>query len=477
MSEGARRGAAAETPFAVTVRDRGAERLACLNPAAEARGLMRGQGLADARAICPDLTTHPADPLAQGALLAALARWLGRHAPRVAVEPPDMLTADIRGVAHLFGGEAAMAAMLPTRLARHGLTAGAGIADTPGAARALARQGGGIAPAGRTAAALAPLPLAALGCDPAELEVFARLGLETVGEVLGLPRAQLGRRFGPDLIARLDRATGRLPEPLAPSPGPEHFGARLSLPEPIGLLADVEAGLLRLLVPLCARLERRHRGARHLRLDLRRVDGAAVAVEMGLARPMRDPARLLALFRPRLEGVEAGFGIDALRLVATRTEPLPPEQIAGGPAGDEALVDLVTRLSGRLGAGQVLRYRRQETHVPERAFALVPALGDPCPPDGDWPPGPARPLLLFAPEPVACPPDPAPPRRFAWRRMTMETLRAAGPERIAPEWWRPDPGWRSGPRDYWRIETAGGRRLWMFHTPLAPGWHVQGEFA
>ena len=34
-----------------------------------------------------------------------------------------------------------------------------------------------------------------------------------------------------------------------------------------------------------------------------------------------------------------------------------------------------------------------------------------------------------------------------------------------------------GLRDYWKVETRQGRRLWMFHTPQAPGWHVQGEFA
>jgi protein ImuB len=61
--------------------------------------------------------------------------------------------------------------------------------------------------------------------------------------------------------------------------------------------------------------------------------------------------------------------------------------------------------------------------------------------------------------------------------MSFSTLRATGPERIAPEWWFDDPNWRTGLRDYWRIETCEGPRLWLFQTPQLPGWYAQGEFA
>ncbi len=65
--------------------------------------------------------------------------------------------------------------------------------------------------------------------------------------------------------------------------------------------------------------------------------------------------------------------------------------------------------------------------------------------------------------------------------MRLSTLRAGGPERISPEWWLDDPEWRSGLRDYWRIETHQGRRLWLFCTYRRDArgtrdWFVQGEF-
>jgi len=90
----------------------------------------------------------------------------------------------------------------------------------------------------------------------------------------------------------------------------------------------------------------------------------------------------------------------------------------------------------------------------------------------------SRPLLLFAPEPLSgAATSSTPPRRFRWRRMELAATRAIGPERIAPEWWLDEPAWRSGLRDYWQVETADGRRLWLYHTPQNPGWFAQGEFA
>jgi protein ImuB len=102
-----------------------------------------------------------------------------------------------------------------------------------------------------------------------------------------------------------------------------------------------------------------------------------------------------------------------------------------------------------------------------------------------WPPPAAsRPILIFPPEPVA--PDDAavPPLAFVWRRRRRRRAAAFGPERIAPEWWLDDPAWRSGARDYWRVETEEGERLWLFAAQggelggeLPGGWFAQGVFA
>lgn len=471
-----------EGPFALTARAGNAEHLHCLNPAAAALGLARGMALADARAICPGLVTRPADLPAETAFLTALIRWAGRYSPLVGRDGAEGLVADIAGVAHLFGGEAALIADARARLARAGVTVRAGLADTRGAAHALARAAtagdSGIAPPGTTAAALRDLPLGLLRIDHDTVTALARLGLRTVGELMAQPRAPLTRRFGPAPFLRLDQALGAVPEPLAADPLPPHYGIRLSLPEPIGRVQDVAAGLDRLLGPLCARLAAAQAGARRLRFELRRTDGSQAVVEIGLARPMRDPARIAPLFARGIEGVEAGFGIDRLRLQATVVEPLAPQQL-GAPraAAEDALADLITRLGNRLGFDRIRRFHPADSHIPERSFQTLPvAYSDPA---GPWPAGPDRPLLIFPPEPVfdAGPAGSRPPARFRWRRVRFDTARATGPERLAPEWWFDDPAWRQGLRDYWKVETRQGRRLWLFFTPQAPAWQVQGEFA
>ncbi|MGY6536587.1 MAG: Y-family DNA polymerase [Pararhodobacter sp.] len=473
--------------FAVVARQGGADRLVCLNPAAQAGGLRPGQPLAEARALTPGLITRPHAPDEQARFLAMLARWAWRHAPWVAPDGADGLIMDITGAGHLAGGEAALAESMRAGLAATGLTARLAVAPTRGAAWAFARYGRASVSVvdDDAAAALAPLPLAALRLDAVLCDGLARLGLRSVGDLTRAPRAALSRRFGPDPWRRLDQALGALAEPVTPLPPPAPTAVRLTLPEPIGLVGDVMAGLMRLLERLCERLEARAEGARRLRLELRRVDGGRAETEVLLARPMRDPAAMAALFRRGIEALEAGFGFDALRLSAPQVEPMGPVQLAaaergaaGGAArGAEALADLLTRLAVRLGEDALTRFRPADSHIPERAFQRVSAIW--ADERGGWPaPGPARPLVLFAPEPVAVGGLGAGvPGRLRWRRRWLRVLRATGPERLAPEWWLDDPAWRSGVRDYWRVETAEGPRLWLYHAPQAGEWAVQGEFA
>lgn len=469
-----------EGPFALTLRAGNADHLHCVNPAAMALGLARGMALADARAICPDLATRPADLVAEAAALGHLRRWASRYAPMVARDGPDGLIADISGVPHLFGGEEALRDDLHARMDRAGLAVVSAIAGTRGAAHGLARHGGGgVVPEGKLAEGIAALPVAALRIDQDTAEGLARLGLTRIADLVPLPRGPLARRFGQRLVLRLDQALGTQSEPVAAEADAPHFGVRMTLPEPIGKQEDVMAGLDRLLTRLCAKLALHQMGARRLRLDLRRVDRATVQVEIGLAQAMRDPARIAVLFRRGVDEVDAGFGIDALRLAATVTEPLAPAQLApaqlgpGQSALHDGLSDLVTRLGNRLGFDAIQRLLPAESLIPERSFLIAPvAYSAPAPRPQPTRP---RPLILFPPEPVTT--FGHPPARFRWRRMSFTTLRATGPERIAPEWWFDDPNWRSGLRDYWRIDTQEGLRLWLFHTPQNPGWYAQGEFA
>lgn len=469
-------------PFALIARQASTDRLVCLNGAARQSGLAPGMGLADARALCPDLVTALHDPAAQAQGLGALLRWARRYTPWVAEEGPDGLVLDLTGAAHLLGGEPGVIADLAARLARMGFAAQMAIAGTRGAAWAVARHGrGGVVPEGGERRALNPLPIAALRLPPDVVDGLDRLGLRIIRDLAQIPRATLPRRFGPDLLLRLDQALAHVAEPVAPAPLAPHFGVRLSLPEPIGLMTDLQAGLARLLDRLCDHLHRAEQGARRLALSLSRVDGQAVVIDISLARPMRDASAMAALFTRGLEGVEAGFGIDALRLTAPVTEALPVQQItAQGSAAQDDLADLLTRLTNRLGFEHVQRLLPADSHIPEKAVTIAPAAYSDA--AGAWPMTQPRPVELFDPESAlpetgAAPNGTSPPPVFRWRGQRWQVIAATGPERISPEWWLDDPAWRTGLRDYWRVQTAQGARLWLYHTPAQDGWCVHGVFA
>ncbi|MEM8790608.1 MAG: DNA polymerase Y family protein [Pseudomonadota bacterium] len=462
-----------EIPFAITGAVKNALRLISVNPAALRAGLLPGMSLADARAACPEVATRPQSPDRHEAHLQALVRWAERFSPIVGRDREDTLVLDITGCAHLFGGEAAMAREVSDACAALGLTAQTGIADTRGGAWALAHMSPGIAAAGHTRAALEDLPISALRLNEDQVEELSAVGLSTIGLVANGPRGQIARRFGVETLKRLDQALGAEPEPISPARAEPRFAARLSLPEPVGLTRDVMAGLENLLERVTADLARAHRGARHLRLTAARVDSRDETAEIRLARPNRDPMRLRALFERKMGEMDAGFGIEALHLVALETETLKPTQARRESEGDR-LADLISRLGNRIGFENVTRLLPNESHIPERAFTTAAAAwSEP----ESFPASLPRPISLFAPEPLGHLPG-RPPEQFRWRGETLHLLSATGPERIAPEWWWDDPEWRSGPRDYWRVATREGPRLWLFQTHRPrPLWWIQGQFA
>lgn len=457
-------------PFVIAARQGNAEFIHCLNPAAERAGLHRGMRLADARSFCPGLISRPAEPVRDARFLRGLRRWAERFCPWVGIEGVDGLVLDISGASHLWGGETAMLADMRARLGRARITVRLAAANTRGAAWALAH----FAPEGASEEVLGSLPVAALRLPDETVTGLQRLGLRQIADLAASPRAPLARRFKPEVLARLDQATGTHPEPVTPEVEPPRFSARLTLPEPIGLEKDVMAATERLLAALCAKLAAQEAGARRLLLTLRRIDQASQQVELRLAAPIRDAARILPLFQRGVAKVDAGFGIEQIRIEAVQVEALPIRQIGTRNESSDRVADLITRIGTRIGLEHIQRFLPADSHIPERSFLIAPAAFVEA--QGGFQALRPRPILLFPPEPILAS-GPNPPTRFRWRGMTLHTARVTGPERIAPEWWLIDEGWRSGLRDYWKIDTREGRRLWMFHTPQEPGWFAQGEFA
>jgi protein ImuB len=494
--------------------------IAALDERAEALGLKRGMGVADARAMYPAIDVVEADPQAERRLLEGLADWCDRYTPLVALDGADGLFLDITGCVHLFGGEEAILAEMVTRFLHQGFCARAGIASTVGAAWAAARfYSGRSVAAGGEEEFLAPLPLAALRLEPGVRDRLESVGLRTMGAVMAMPRAPLARRFGAPLLARLDQALGRFDEAVSPRRPAAALSVERHLPEPVARADDVEHLTKSLAQALRPDLERRGEGARSLHLVLFRVDGAVSRIAVRTSRPLRDPVLIQKLFHERLVAIrqelDAGFGFDLVRLSVLAAAPFSLQQtdLAGDTGGEGAdLEQFADRVRARLGESAVLRSLPVASHLPERAARLVPfaqaarerlkaasslALSE-------------RPIrLLRPPEPVEVPvtelPE-GPPLRFRWRRAVYSVRRAEGPERIGCEWWQENhfiprkenekeeayesrrlrliaERTVSSARDYFRVEDSEGRRYWLYRQGLygaakvPPRWFMHGFFA
>ena len=195
-----------------------------VNAAGLARGICVDARVVDVQAIHPDMHVERGDQNGDRALLDRLAMWARRWCPWTVAEADGMLM-DVRGAAHLFGGEVQMLRDMHDRFAMQGLRARLALAPTRGAAQMLARFGaqGVICGTEDVAQVLAPLSVAALRLPSDTVRLLDRLGLKTIGALESVPRVGLMRRFSgvvEDLnpLLLLDRALGRSADPLdAPS--------------------------------------------------------------------------------------------------------------------------------------------------------------------------------------------------------------------------------------------------------------------
>jgi protein ImuB len=469
-----------------------------LNAAAEAVGFMLGDSVADARAKTDVLQVHPVDPAADQAALRRLGLWATRYTP--AVSPwgeengADGFFLDVTGAAHLFGGEEALLADLARRLDRSGLPARLAVADTAGAAWALARfhaSPAAVLRSGQEAEGLDALPVEALRLSPDTTIALRRLGFRRVGSLIGKPRAPFAARFPPELLQRLDQALGHVPELLtflAPLPV---YRALRQLLEPITMQEAIVTVATRLMQDLVPALERGGVGARSLRLALYRIDGEVVVVDLSLMAPTRNSrhvARLIDLKLERVvEAIDAGFGFETLSLTVTVTERMRPRQtelacVSNGETAECRAV-LIDSLRQRLGPRRVWQLEPVASHLPERAQTARAPVEEPQP----WPvvdEAPPRPLFLLPraepAEVMALIPE-GPPKRFRWRGTSHSVVWAQGPERIAGEWWRQRK--LQPTRDYYLVEDEVGHRFWLYREGLygretaAPRWFVHGLFA
>lgn len=438
---------------AVLDEDRQRRVLAC-NAQALRRGVRPGHALNAAMALCADIRLLPRDTHHEAHLLERLANWAQQYTPAVSLELPNELLLEVRGSLRLFDGAAALVEKVHAALRAQHIDAGTALSATARSALWLARGGGGhcIAPPAKLKSLLAVLPVSCLHWT-LEMEMrLARFGVQTVGDLLRLPRADLARRIGADCARELDCALGRQREIRALHHPPQRYEDHVTLDFEVETVPLLEAILIRRLDFLQRHLQARDLALSKLRIELLHREQKNTPLHIGLAAPTADMGHVARLLGEHLARIILPQPVSELRLRVHRLLAAEARSIhlfqkgEGDKLGrEEGMHRLLERLRARLGEDAVMSLQLRADHRPEKTQVLVKVsqIASSMP----LPRLPPRPLWLLQ-EPLRL--------GAGLRPRAMHLLR--GPERIETGWWDGEPI----ARDYYVAQDAQGALCWIY---------------
>lgn len=468
-------------------------------------------------------------------------KWAGQF-----LHQPEAIHSDLAGVTHLFGDEAGLLAAVARGLRRRGFYARLAIAGTAGAAWGLAHyarsvrrsdSNGGfeffVAESEDPAAPLRTLPCQALRLSPDQVRQLDRLGIETVGRLMQLPRDGVATRLGQGLVDRLSQALGEVDEPIPSLLPPDTLSASLDMEYPTDALDLVHDRMGRLTDQAIAPLHKQQRGVLRLAARMELIDHPPLVFQVGLFAPTLDVDHLTRLLIGGLPAYRMPAQVTRLTVSVTGDAPLAQVQASifgDALGGDTSGADdswmhtpeaarLIDALAGRLGEAAVCGVRVRKDPLPERSVEEFPLTRSSSEMTGrrrplrssvkrrrgrrgtsastgplqhsavssksqsDAPPHHTdvgrRPLTLL-PEPrsIAALVDgktPAAkhgfPSRFRDRGKSWWVSQHWGPERIETGWWTDQPV----RRDYFRVELRCGSRWWVFRDLRHPQTTSQAD--
>lgn len=419
--------------------------------------------------------------------------------------PFDTVWLDITGAAHLVGGEEALLDELGERVAALGHRARIAIADGPRLAQAIARWGahaadGGrgaeplIAPPGRGAAALGPLPVQALPIEPEVASFLVRLGVLRVEDLARLPRASVAARLGARANEVMELIAGRDPMPLVPFEVPRLIEEEVLFDEAIENAESLLFVLRGMTSRIAARLDARgeacgrlnvaiayDRSIARLRLGEPGGDDAAARLieddERGpslrfhveLPVPLSDGGDLLRPLKAKLERIELTAPALGVHLIASRITRARRTQLdlsRDRAADPDSLPAILAELSAEIGADRVGVLEIVDAHRPEARSRLTPITEEPAAAcsSSAAPGGGADEQGGGAPEPVRLLAQPIPLGRVGRGAIVAVDRHLYAIERLcfvmrldAVEWWTPTPASRDYARAWLVSGTPSGR--------------------
>lgn len=337
--------------------DHGRMMVVAASPVAASMGIEVGMRAADAKAVCPGLEVLDDKPGRAEKLLRGIAEWTIRYAPIVALDSfaMDGIVLEATGCCHLWGSERGYLKEIVAKFKSKGYTVRLAMADTPGAAWAVARFGK-VTPLIATGAhieALQSLPPEALRLEQTTLDKLRKLGFYQIKSFMDMPRSVLRRRFGEGFLLRLAQALGTEDEPLQAVTLPAQFSQRLPCLEPVRTRKAIEIAIEKMLEGLCAQLASEGKGLRTGLLTCYRIDGKVEQIGIGTSGASHSVSHLFKLFQLKIDQIRPALGIELFVMEAPKVDPVevPQEEMWSASPGlnDKSVLQLLDRVAGKVG--------------------------------------------------------------------------------------------------------------------------------
>jgi len=441
---------------------------------AEIQGVSPGMPVNAAYALCPGLNVHAIDEQLQLDRLQQLAAWAEQFTSKVNLQSPQALLLEVRGSMKLFGGLSAIRSRIRQQLTEqwhHSFHSA--VTPTPMASLLLAfsAQSDVVQDRQQLRSVLGRLSVNTLPIGRKKKQQLRNTGVRLLRDVWRLPREDLARRFGPELINYLDRTLGLLPDPLDFFTSPEEFERFYEFPMEVyntDLLFNVMEQLLQQLTVF---LRQRDACINQCRFRLYHDRHTATPVVVGVRQATRDHQHLSALLEEHLNRLSLQASVKSVKLSATDFMPFSPQALSLflEPSLDQALADnesdietLLEQLQARMGRDAIRTYHGVADHRPEYAYRVNETVA-------------GKSALIKQQRPFWLLPEPRlMPQKNHRPWLQGPVALVEGPERIQAGWW----SGHDVRRDYYIALDSKGSRLWVYQEINEHRrWYLHGLFA
>ncbi|MBU1749293.1 MAG: DNA polymerase IV, partial [Chloroflexi bacterium] len=277
---------------------------------ARAFGIRSAMPMSRALARCPQAIVCPPRHRLYGEYSRRVMAILRAVTPLMEQMSIDEAYLDVTDQVDVWEDAIAVAQQLQTRVrAEVGLSASLGVAANKLVAKVASEQDkpGGLTVVrpGAEAAFLAPLPVRVLwGVGPVTADRLAQLGITTVGELAGWPRAELQARFGQHGAEMAQQAQGLDSRPVVVEHEVKSVSQETTFAQDLAELVALKRQLWALSQGVSRRLERAGLAAGTVGIKLRYSDFTTLTRQTTLAVPTQDE---IVIYRAALTLLERNW--------------------------------------------------------------------------------------------------------------------------------------------------------------------------